>query len=53
LARKSVKGAARYVAETMVSRPYFLSRWTQKDAPLLDHLLGTATNRNDLAVVPR
>jgi ParB family chromosome partitioning protein len=52
LARKSVKGAARYVAETMVSRPYFLSRWTQKDAPLLDHLLGTATNRNDLAVVP-
>jgi ParB family chromosome partitioning protein len=51
-ARKSIKGAARFVAETMVSRPHFIGRWVQKDAPLLDDLLGTKTNRHDLAIVP-
>ena len=51
-ARKSIKGAARFVAETMMSRPHFIGRWVQKDAPLLDDLLGTKTNRHDLAIVP-
>lgn len=51
LARKSIKGAARYVAETMVSRPHFIGRWVQRDAPMLDTLLGTKTSRHDRAIV--
>ena len=48
--RKTIKGAARYVAETLVARPYFLGRWTQKNATLLDEFLGTTISRDDRSV---
>lgn len=40
--RPKIPGAARYVAETLLSRPNFFARWTQKNAPFLTDFLGSA-----------
>ncbi|SHN19715.1 ParB/RepB/Spo0J family partition protein [Cryptosporangium aurantiacum] len=52
LKRVKLPGAARYVAETLVSRPQFVARWMQKDAPLLEELLGTSDGGGGRAVIP-
>ncbi|MFI5959714.1 ParB/RepB/Spo0J family partition protein [Cryptosporangium sp. NPDC051539] len=50
--RPKIRGAARYVAETLTRHPRFLARWTQREAPLLAEFLGTSPGESQPQIPP-